>query len=103
MGKTNIFNIQTKWLIFKIDFREKPQDDFHDIFLQIITSNTHIYNAKLHRDSIVVAYGEPVQFRTFVHTPHRSSNDAVTEFWIVVLDPPSSHEIFHLSQYSTYR
>ena len=42
MGKMNIFNIHEKWLIFKTDFREKPQDDFDDVFLEIITANTHI-------------------------------------------------------------
>ena len=44
MSKMSIFNIHEKWLIFKTDFREKPQDDFDDIFLEIITANTHINN-----------------------------------------------------------
>ena len=44
MGKMNFINIHKKWRILKNDFREKPQDDFDDIFLEIITANTHINN-----------------------------------------------------------
>ena len=42
IGKMNIINTHEKWLIFKTDFREKPQDDFDDIFLEIITANIHM-------------------------------------------------------------
>ena len=57
MGKMNFFNIRKKWLIFKTGFREKPLDDFDDIFVQIIKANTHINNMQLHWDSIVIAHG----------------------------------------------
>ena len=85
MGNLKKINFYLKSAHQKNIFRETSHDDFHhvsqNIFLPYIHPQTSLKVFSMSINCIIITHWHSFQLRTFMHSSHCRSNNAMTKLW----------------------